>query len=406
LAECDLLIVGAGPAGSIAGIVAARAGARVRLIDRSTFPRDKLCGDTLNPGTVSVLRRLGLGAEIERVGLRIDGMILSGERGVSVEGRYPRDLRGCAIVRRNLDWLLVEQAVAAGCQLETGVSVQGVVVGERHGRPAVTGIEVGVNGRARSLTAPVIVAADGRRSTIAFGLGLARHPARPRRWAVGAYFEDFDGVRPPTAIAGGDGVRPHGRDAAGLQLGCLGEMHVRRNCYIGVAAVPGGLTNICLVKPSGPADIELRDATALLTRTLARDPLLRDRATRARLVRPPVVLGPLAVDVNPPAMDGLILAGDAAGFIDPMTGDGLRFAVRGGEIAATMALDALERGWEGVHARHAAARRREFAGKWRFNRALRALVASPRAIDAATAAGRLVPRVFERIVTHAGDCAW
>jgi len=413
-----VLIVGAGPAGSIAGIVAARAGARVRLIDRSTFPRDKLCGDTLNPGTVAVLHRLGLGAEIERVGLRIDGMILTGERGVSVEGRYPRGVRGCAIVRRNLDWLLVQQAVAAGCQLETGIGVQGVVVGERRGRPAVTGVEVGVNGRARSLTAPVIIAADGRRSTIAFGLGLARHPPRPRRWAVGAYFENFDGVRPPTpftggdgvrpqtASAGGDGVRPHGRDAAGLQLGCLGEMHVRRNCYIGVAAVPGGLTNICLVKPSGPADTDLRDATALLTRTLARDPLLRDRAARARLVRLPVVLGPLAVDVDPPAMDGLILAGDAAGFIDPMTGDGLRFAIRGGEIAATMALDALERGWEGVPARHAAARRREFAGKWRFNRALRALVASPRAIDAATVAGRVVPRVFERIVTHAGDCAW
>ncbi len=109
--------------------------------------------------------------------------------------------------------------------------------------------------------------------------------------------------------------------------------------------------------------------------------------------------------MDPPSLDGLILAGDAAGFIDPMTGDGLRFAVRGGELAAATALDALERGWEGVHQRHAAARRREFAGKWRFNRALRALVASPRAIDAATVGGRLAPRVFERIVTHAGDCA-
>ena len=415
--------MGAGPAGAIAGIVAARAGARVRLIDRSTFPRDKLCGDTVNPGTLSALRRLGLSEEIERVGLRIGGMVLTGERGVSVEGRYPEGSNGCAILRRDLDWLLLQQAVAAGCQVDTGVAVQRLVVDERGGRRAATGIEIGANGQTRTLTARVIIAADGRRSTIAFGLGLARHPARPRRWAIGAYFENFvpigvrprapisgaSGVRPPTTTDWAGGVRPrtttNGGDGARAVIATLGEMHVRRNCYIGVARVPGGLTNVCLVKPSGPADADLRDATALLTRALAADPLLRDRAADARLAGPPVVLGPLAVDVASPSLDGLILAGDAAGFIDPMTGDGLRFAVRGGELAATTALYALEHGWEGAHRRHAAARRREFAGKWRFNRALRALVTSPRAIAAATVGGRLAPRVFERIVTHAGDCA-
>ena len=181
-------------------------------------------------------------------------------------------------------------------------------------------------------------------------------------------------------------------------------MHVRRNCYIGVAQVPGGLTNVCLVKPSGPADAGLRDPSALLLRELADDPLLRDRAAGARFASPPVVLGPLAVDVDPPSLDGLLLAGDAAGFIDPMTGDGLRFAVRGGELAADAALDALAHGWTGVQGRLAGARRRAFAGKWRFNRALRALVASPRAVDLATLGGRLAPRTFERLVTHAGDC--
>ncbi len=191
MAECDVLIVGAGPAGAIAGIVAARAGARVRLIDRSTFPRDKLCGDTINPGTLAVLRRLGVSAEIERVGLRIGGMVLTGERGVGVEGRYPEGSSGCAILRRDLDWLLMQEAVAAGCQVDTGVAAQRVVVDESRGRRAVTGVEIGVNGHPRTLAARVVIAADGRRSAIAFGLGLARHPARPRRWAVGAYFENF-----------------------------------------------------------------------------------------------------------------------------------------------------------------------------------------------------------------------
>ena len=116
------------------------------------------------------------------------------------------------------------------------------------------------------------------------------------------------------------------------------------------------------------------------------------------------MLGPLAVDVVRHGVEGLILAGDAAGFIDPMTGDGLRFAVRGGELAAAAALRALAHGWRGVHARLAAERRAEFSGKWRFNRALRALVASPRAVGVAAVGARLAPAVIQRVIAHAGDC--
>jgi len=395
------VIVGAGPAGAVAGIVLARAGARVRLLDRATFPRDKLCGDTINPGTLAALRRLGVAAEIERRALRVGGMILTGEQRVTIEGRYPRGLHGCAIVRRDLDALLLEAAVAAGCEFESGVVVQRPVVDASRGGPTVTGVVVGGTDASCTLPARIVVAADGRRSVVAFTLRAARHPAHPRRWAVGAYFENFAprwGLTPTASDRGGIGVRPQG------SVSTLGEMHVRRTCYIGVAEVPGGLTNVCLVKPSRPADPDLRDPRALLLRELAEDSMLCSRASDARLAAPPVVLGPLAVDVNPPALEGLLLAGDAAGFIDPMTGDGLHFAVRGGELAAQAALQALEHGWTGVHARLAGERRRAFAGKWRFNRLLRALVASPRAIDAATIAGRLAPRAFESIVARAGDC--
>ncbi len=85
----DVLIVGAGPAGAVAATVLARAGVRVRLLDRAAFPRDKLCGDTINPGTLAILRRLGLAGGIEPRGLPIDGMIVTGEGGVAVEARYP-----------------------------------------------------------------------------------------------------------------------------------------------------------------------------------------------------------------------------------------------------------------------------------------------------------------------------
>src|SRR5436305_151549 len=101
----DVLIVGAGPAGSVAATVLARSGARVRIVDRAIFPRDKLCGDTVNPGTIAILRRLGLAAPLDGAGLPIDGMRVSGGNGVIVEGRYPDGMIGRALLRRDFDWM-------------------------------------------------------------------------------------------------------------------------------------------------------------------------------------------------------------------------------------------------------------------------------------------------------------
>ena len=171
-------------------------------------------------------------------------------------------------------------------------------------------------------------------------------------------------------------------------------MHVRRGRYIGVAPVPGGLTNVCLVRPSRAGDADARAIPRrCCSRELARDPLLRDRFAGARLAG--AAGGPRSARGRRrprTTIDGLLLAGDAAGFIDPMTGDGLRFAVRGGELAAAAALRRararLDRRPRAAGAPRAGA---QFAGKWRFNRALRALVASPRAVDLATLGGRVAP---------------
>src|SRR6185295_5927681 len=192
----EVLIVGAGPAGAVAGAILARSGVRVRILDRATFPRDKLCGDTLNPGALARLRALGLAAEIETRGLPVAGMLVTGERGVAIEGRYPDGVTGRAIVRRDLDWLLLRGAIEAGCQFEPGVSARGAAVNDGKSGRAVTGVTIGANGGGQTLAARVTIAADGRHSAIAFGLGLARHPPRPRRWAIGAYYENFtNGVR-------------------------------------------------------------------------------------------------------------------------------------------------------------------------------------------------------------------
>jgi flavin-dependent dehydrogenase len=354
---------------------------RVRLIDRAVFPRDKLCGDTINPGTLGMLRRLGLAAAVEQRALPIDGMIVTGEGGVAVEGRYPRDQRGLAISRRDFDAMLLEQAVAAGVAVDCIAAREALVDGG-----IVRGIVAG-NGARHQLQARVVVAADGRRSTVAFGLRLVRHPPRPKRWAIGAYFED------PIRST-------------------FGEMHIRRGRYIGVAPLGGGISNVCLVLPWSGGDLtraesracDFRDPPRLLGDAIAAEPALRDRFGGRSPVRSPIMLGPLAVDlVRGGDMDGLLLAGDAAGFIDPMTGDGLRFAVRGGELAAAAALDALAHGWSGVHARLRAAREREFASKWRFNRTLRTLVSSRAGVRVASVGARVAPGIVRRLIVEAGD---
>ena len=378
----DVLIVGAGPAGAVAAIVLARAGARVRLLERAAFPRDKLCGDTINPGTLGLLRRLGLAAAVEQRGLPIDGMIVTGEGGIAVEGRYPVDQRGLAISRRDFDAGLLEQATAAGVAFEC-VAVREAIVDGPDIAPIVRGVVVDGSGGRRQLRAGAVIAADGRRSTLAFGLRLARHPPRPKRWAIGAYFED------PIRST-------------------FGEMHIRRGRYIGVAPLGGGISNVCLVLPwSGGEAVsracDFRDPPGLLRNAIAAEPALRGRFGGRVPVRDPIMLGPLAVDVVRGDIAGLLLAGDAAGFIDPMTGDGLRFAVRGGELAAAAALETLSHGWGGVHARLRAARQLEFASKWRFNRTLRALVSSSVGVRAASAGARFAPGIVRKLIVQAGD---
>jgi len=373
----DVIVCGAGPAGSAAATVLARGGARVLMLDRAKFPRNKLCGDTINPGAVAILKSLDLFERIEPLAIPVDGMIVTGERGVRVRAAYGPGARGFAIPRRDLDHALAQAAVATGARFEEGVLVRGPLVDDADGAPRVRGVIIaGRNGRDIRVPAPLVIAADGRRSRLAIPLGLTSHPAHPRRWAIGAYF---------AGVAGVTG---------------FGEMHVRRGRYVGIARVPSGLTNVCLVVPR---PVSLRDPLAMIADVVAADVQLRGRFRDARVVTSGLVVGPLALDASRAGMPGLLLAGDAAGFIDPMTGDGLRFAIRGGELAAAAALAALAGKLSRPHERLAHERRREFSAKWRFNRSLRRVVDRAITVDLATLAARAAPWILQRTIAFAGD---
>ena len=372
--QLDALVVGAGPAGSIAALVLARAGVRVRLIDRARFPRDKLCGDTLNPGALSILDRLGVGAAVRARSRPVTGMTVTGP-GARVTADYPDGLCGVSMTRRDLDHILLAAAIASGAQFEERLTVREPIIDDG-GR--VAGVRLASAQRDYAIGARVVIGADGRGSRLASHLKLASYARQPRRWAFGAYYTDVAGMT------------------------AHGEMHIKRGGYIGVAPLPGGMTNVSVVSDGQHLPTRHADQQAFVRRALADDRELSDRFAKATCVSRVAVLGPLAVDARGSGAPGLLLAGDAAGFVDPMTGDGLRFALRGGELAAEAALEELASGRHACDALHAR-RAREFAGKWRINRALRSIVGSSWALDRAAMISKWWPAPVEYLIGVAGD---
>jgi flavin-dependent dehydrogenase len=375
----DVLVIGAGPAGSTAARALARAGVSVCLVDRATFPRQKLCGDTLNPGALSILSP-GTRTAVEARCLRTTGMIVTGPGGARIDAPYPPDVYGVAITRRDLDTALVDAAVEAGARFEPGVRVRGPVVAK--------GVVIGVRTDRGELRGRVVIGAEGRQATLAAALGLARFAPSPKRWAFGAYFEGLSGVT------------------------ARGEMHVRSGEYVGIAPLPGGIANVCVVREitrvgrrgDFPESGTRAGGPDPIARAVSSYPDLRERFAAARRVSAVATLGPMAIDVRASGCPGLLLAGDAAGFIDPITGDGLRFALRGGELAAAAALTELRTGrptWQTLDRMRTA----EFASKWRLNRAVRVLVGSPGCVHAASRLAAIWGAPVRALVASAGDVA-
>ena len=185
----DVLVAGAGPAGAIAARQLALAGARVVIVDRDAFPRDKLCGDTLNPGAMDLLASLGLKGGVLDDALPLAGMRVTGP-GAAVDARYGGGRVGVAIARRTLDQWLLDQAIAAGARFEPGLTVAGALTEETSGARVVRGLVLrSANGTQTRMPALVTIGADGRRSAVARSAGLRAYSPAPRRWAYGAYFD-------------------------------------------------------------------------------------------------------------------------------------------------------------------------------------------------------------------------
>jgi len=374
--EVDVAIAGAGPAGAAAALAFRRQGLSVVLLERSTFPRDKICGDFLTPGSVARLRELGAGEVEAESPSTLSGMRITFE-GADVLSDFPASRHGWSMTRRSLDAVLARRAVAAGATLVEQARV------ERFGREkdGMRWIEaIRPDGSTQRWRARLLVEAGGRHGLIGRRVGWRVDDQRLKRYAL---WSQMAGVR---------------------GLSGRGEMHVFQGGYVGVAPLGSGAANVTMVLTPGRMAGARGDTRGYFLDVLRRHPELGPRLAAACLISPIRGLGPLACSAQRLARDGLALVGDACGFVDPFTGEGVFMALESGRLLAESvgSLDgsqALERGLS----RYEAAWRLAFTSKLRLCRLLQVVIARPWLARRVTRA--LVSRkdLADRMVGATGD---
>jgi flavin-dependent dehydrogenase len=344
------------------------------IFDRASFPREKACSEYMSPEGVRHLAALGVLEAVERQGgFPIRGTRVQGPRGSALTGLFalagtPFRDTGLSLPRHRLDAVLVDRARRAGAEVRERVTVTGVV--RKGGR--VSGLAIrDASGLTREVTARLVIGADGLRSVLARAIGRRRHGGL-RRYALVAHVADV------------------------LGLGDTAELHVSGPGYVGLNPIGGGLANVALVVPREQLAGITRDPTRYLFDALERFPGVRGRVLRHRLARRVLVTGPFAAWTAPVTAPGALLAGDAADFFDPFTGEGICAALRGAELIEQTMGPALtgETTLDAGLGSYRRARRRAFAGKWAVERLIGYAMLVPGLFD------RAVERLERRGLSH------
>ena len=330
--SADVIVVGAGPAGSTTAYHLAQAGLDVLLLEKTAFPREKVCGDGLTPRAVKQLLAMGIEPDAADGWIRNHGLRIIGG-GMRLELPWP-DLAsfpdyGLVRTREDFDEILAQQAQKAGARLHERTTVTGPVLDH-------VGRIVGVTARASDgdgndsdeleLRAPLVVAADGNSTRLSLAMGLRKRDDRPMGVAVRTYYNsprtDDDWLESWLELWDGDRLLP----GYGWIFG------------VGDGTVNAGLG--ILNSSSAFGKVDYRDLLRRWLDTTPEEWGFRE-ANRTQPIRGAAL--PMGFNRTPHYTRGLLLVGDAGGMVNPFNGEGIAYAMESGAMAAETIVQALGR---------------------------------------------------------------
>ena len=328
--DADVIVVGAGPGGSAAAYHLAARGLDVLLLEKTHFPREKVCGDGLTPRAVAQLLKMGVDTSeaagwIRNRGLRVVADDIAIELDWPVLEQFPD--YGLTRTRLDFDQILADRAVQAGARLRCGVKVTAPVF-DLAGR--VSGVTAVHDGEHVTFKAPLVIAADGVSGRLALALGLKRDESRPMGVAVRQYYYS---------------KAKHDDDylESWLALRTAAEPDVLQPGYGWIFGLGDGRVNVGLGVLNSSDGYGKTDYRALLRDWLANTPEewgLTDEANADGPVRGAAL--PMGFNRTPHYSRGLMLVGDSGGMVNPFNGEGIAYAVEAGEVAAKVVAAALK----------------------------------------------------------------
>ena len=378
--SADVIIVGAGPAGSTTAYHLAAAGLDVLLLEKTTFPREKVCGDGLTPRAVKQVLAMGIDPSAEQGWVRNRGLRIIGG-GMRLELPWPELASfpdyGLVRTREDFDEILANQAQKAGARLRERTNVSGPLL-DASGR--ITGViartvdDDGRKGQAVEYRAPLVVASDGNSTRLSLAMGLRKRDDRPLGVAVRTYYTsprtDDDWLESWLELWDGDRLLPGYGWIFGVGDGTV-------NAGLGILNSSGAFQNV-----------DYRDLLRRWLDTTPEEWGFRE-ANRTQPVRGAAL--PMGFNRTPHYTRGMLLVGDAGGMVNPFNGEGIAYAMESGSLAADCIVQALGRssvaGRERALEGYPLALKQAYGGYYTLGRVFVKLIGNPNIMKLATRHG-------------------